>query len=75
MNQNEILQLHEIISDKSVDPVSKALFPVSKSTWYRGIKAGLYPLPVRLSSRRVGWLRSDIDACIAIIKQRSGGYK
>lgn len=36
------------------------LVPVSKSTWWAGIKAGRYPAPVRISSNAVAWKVSDI---------------
>lgn len=38
------------------------IFPVSKSTWYRGIKTGLYPQPVKLNVRSVAWKASEIFA-------------
>ncbi len=37
-----------------LDEVLK-IFPVSRSTWYEGIKRGTYPAPIQLSPRRVGW--------------------
>ncbi len=67
MNRDEILELSDIIGNGSVDPTGKGLFPVSKSTWYRGIKMGLYPRPIQLSRRRVGWLRHDIEALISAL--------
>lgn len=33
-------------------------FPVSRSVWLAGVKAGRYPAPVRLSARSVAW-RAD----------------
>ncbi|MCE5263158.1 MAG: AlpA family phage regulatory protein [Deltaproteobacteria bacterium] len=38
------------------------IFPVSKSTWWKGIKEGRFPKPVKLSPRTSAWLRADIDA-------------
>lgn len=40
-------------------------FPVSKSSWYAGIRIGRYPPPVRYSPRLSGWPESVIDALIA----------
>jgi hypothetical protein len=65
MNRNEILELKEIIGGASNTSVNKRLIPVSKSTWYRGIKRGHYPRPLRLSPRRVGWRRDDIESLMA----------
>ncbi len=41
-------------------PVILQHFPVSKSTWYNGIKAGKYPQGVRISERITAWRASDI---------------
>ena len=38
------------------------IIPVSKSTWWAGIKAGKFPKPVKLTERTSAWRRSDIEA-------------
>jgi prophage regulatory protein len=38
--------------------------PVSKSTWWAGIKTGRYPKPVKLSARITAWRVEDICAFI-----------
>ncbi len=40
------------------------LIPVSKSTWWVGIKAGRYPKGVKLSARVTAWRVEDICALI-----------
>ena len=40
------------------------LIPVSKSTWWAGIKTGRYPKPVKLSARISAWRVEDIRAFI-----------
>jgi prophage regulatory protein len=40
------------------------LFPVSKSTWWNGIKEKKYPPPIRLSRRCVAWRTVDIQKLI-----------
>jgi len=37
-----------------------AVFPVSESTWKRGVKSGEYPMSVPLSGRTVAWLAVEI---------------
>lgn len=32
-----------------------AIIPVSKSTWWAGIKSGRYPKPIKLSLRCTAW--------------------
>jgi predicted DNA-binding transcriptional regulator AlpA len=38
--------------------------PVSKSTWWAGIKEGRYPKPVKLGPRITAWRAEDIQALI-----------
>lgn len=40
-------------------------FPVSRSSWLAGVKAGKYPKPVRISARSVAWRAADIRSLIA----------
>lgn len=42
-----------------------SIIPISKSSWYQGIKEGRYPAPVRLSARCAGYRVEDIRALIA----------
>jgi prophage regulatory protein len=35
--------------------------PVSKSTWWAGVKKGIFPKPIKLSVRVTAWLEADID--------------
>ena len=35
--------------------------PVSRSTWWMGIRTGKYPKPVKLSQRTSAWRSADID--------------
>ena len=37
------------------------IIPVSKSTWWAGIKKGIFPRPIKLSPRVTVWLESDIE--------------
>lgn len=45
-------------------PVILAVFPVSRSAWWAGIKSGKYPKPVKLSARTSAWRVEDIRALI-----------
>lgn len=37
-------------------------FPVSRSTWLKGVRCGVYPAPLRLSARVLAWREEDIEA-------------
>ena len=38
------------------------LFPVCKSTWWQGVKTGIYPSPIKLGARARGWRIGDVLA-------------
>ena len=40
------------------------VYPVSRSAWYEGIKQGVYPAPIPLGRRSVGWSRAAIRALV-----------
>jgi predicted DNA-binding transcriptional regulator AlpA len=40
------------------------LIPVSRSTWWAGVKSGRYPRPVKLGPRITAWRVEDIRRLI-----------
>ena len=46
-------------------PAVLAVIPVSKSTWWTGVKTGRFPKPVKLGPRMTAWRVEDIRAWIA----------
>lgn len=41
------------------------LIPVSKSTFWAGVKSGRYPKPVKIGERCTAWKAEDIHAFIS----------
>jgi len=41
------------------------IIPVSRSTWYLGVKRGAYPPPVKIGRRASGWRRRDVEKLAA----------
>lgn len=60
------LRLSQILGKKPVndDPGIPALFPVSASTWWAGVRSGRFPKPVKLGPRTTAWRVEDIRALI-----------
>ncbi len=59
------LRLQQIIGNPKADPPIPALIPVSKSTWWAGVKSKRYPQPVRtLGERITAWRVEDIRSLI-----------
>ena len=46
-------------------PVVLSVIPVSKSTWWAGVKTGRFPRPVKLAKRITAWRAEDIRAYVA----------
>jgi prophage regulatory protein len=46
-------------------PEVLCFIPVSKSTWWAGVKSGRYPKSVKLGERITAWRVEDIRALIA----------
>lgn len=45
-------------------PAIPAIIPVSKSTWWAGVRSGRYPQSVKLGERITAWRVEDIRALI-----------
>lgn len=56
-----LLRLSEILAPHG--PI-----PISKSTWYAGIRSGRFPQPIRLGKRISAWRSQDIQNLV------DGGY-
>ncbi|WP_408936599.1 helix-turn-helix transcriptional regulator [Desulfobulbus sp.] len=58
------LRLPLIVGDSKAQPPVPALIPVSRSTWWAGVKSGRYPRPVKLGPRITAWRVEDIRRLI-----------
>ena len=61
------LRLKQIIGapETRSSPAVPAIIPVSKSTWWLGVKSGRFPKPVKLGPRTTAWRVEDIRQLIA----------
>lgn len=62
------IRLPQIVGDRKRG--IPAIIPVSKSTWFEGVKSGRYPAGVKLSERCTAWRVSDILALIEQTKSK-----
>jgi predicted DNA-binding transcriptional regulator AlpA len=58
------VRLAQIVGDRKANPPIPAVIPVSKSTWWQGVKTGRYPKPVKLGPRITAWHVEDIRELI-----------
>ena len=54
------LRLSQIIGNSKTKPPINPIYPVSKSTWWTGVKLGRFPKPVKLGPRITAWRVEDI---------------
>jgi prophage regulatory protein len=75
MDPNRLLRLTEIIGRKASPnhPALPALIPVSRTTWWEGVRTGRYPKPVLISKGCVAWRAEDVVRTIHEMNARDGG--
>lgn len=53
-------------------PTILRVYPVSRSTWWDGVREGRYPQPVKLGDRCTAWKTEDIRELIARVAAAKG---
>ncbi len=53
-----LLRLAQILGDPKagIPPI----IPISKSSWWNGVKSGKYPQPIKLGPRTTAWRAADV---------------
>jgi len=54
------LRLPQILGDSKSEPPIPPLIPVSRSSWWAGVKSGRFPQPIKLGPRTTAWKVEDI---------------
>jgi prophage regulatory protein len=68
------VRIWNIIGDAKTNPPTPAIIPVSRSTWWLGVKTGRYPLPIKLGPRITAWRVEDIRKLISDSNKSQLGY-
>ena len=64
------MRLRYIIGDSKTDPPIPAIIPVCASSWWAGVKSGIYPAPVKLGPNTTAWTVESIKELIEKINNR-----
>lgn len=59
------VRLSQIIGDRKRGVVGP--IPVSRSTWWAGVKTGRFPQPVKIGPKTTAWRVSDISNLLATL--------
>lgn len=54
------LRVNQIIGNSKAIPPIPPIIPVGRSTWWAGVKSGIYPQPIKLSPKVTVWRVEDI---------------
>ena len=65
------IKLPNIIGNPKSNPPIIPLIPVSKSSWWAGVKSGIYPQPIKLGARSTAWKAEDIRQLITKLGEQS----
>lgn len=58
------LRLNQIVGDKKQNPPIPPLIPISKASWWKGVKSGKYPPAIKLGPRTTVWRTEEVMALI-----------
>lgn len=65
-NEDKLVRISSIIGDAGV-------LPISRSSWWLGIKKGYYPTPIKLGPNITAWRWSEIQSLIENGVSEGGG--
>jgi prophage regulatory protein len=60
IHSKALLRVQDIVGDKAAQPPILPLIPIGRSTWWAGVKAGIYPSAIKLSPRVTVWRAEDV---------------
>lgn len=63
-----LARLEMIIGDKRADPPIQPVIPVSKSTWWEGVRSGRFPPAVRVNKAVSAWRWEDIHRLLESLR-------
>ena len=59
-----LVRLKQFLGDPKADPPVPPIIPISRSSWWAGVKSGRYPKPIKLGPRTTVWKTADIKKII-----------
>ncbi|MEI6827091.1 MAG: hypothetical protein WCK54_15945 [Desulfuromonadales bacterium] len=65
------IRIKQIVGDPKANPPIAPVIPVSKSTWWAGVKTGRYPSPFKLGPRITVWRIEDIIELISATRDKT----
>ena len=63
-----LARLEQVIGDRAADPPIPAVIPVSKSTWWAGVRSGRFPPAVKVTPGVSAWAWPDIHRLLESLR-------
>lgn len=63
-----LARLEQLIGDRRASPPIPPVIPVSKSTWWAGVRSGCFPPPVRVNKGVSAWRWEDINRLLESLR-------
>ena len=73
MTESEIprfLRLKQIIGDPKAEPPIQAILPISKSSWWKGVKSGRFPKAIKIGANTTVWREDEIRSLVDELADR-----
>jgi len=62
--ESGFVRVRQILGDPNAYPPIPAILPIGRSTWWKGVRDGRFPQPLKLGPRTTVWRVEDIRALI-----------
>ena len=63
-NIPRLLRLKQIVDDPKSDPPIEPIIPISKSSWWEGVKSRRYAKAIKLSANTTVWREDEVRALV-----------
>jgi len=65
----QYVTVSQIVGSAKPESLSTPIIPIGRSTWWKAVKDGRAPKPIKLGSRTAVWRLTDV---IAFVESQSG---
>ena len=73
MTESEIprfLRLKQIIGEPKAEPPIQPILPISKSSWWDGVKSGRFPKAIKIGANTTVWREDEIRSLVDKLADR-----
>ena len=73
MTESEIprfLRLKQIIGDPKAEPPIQPILPISKSSWWDGVKSGRFPKAIKIGANTTVWRENEVRSLVDELADR-----